>query len=498
MPKQPFSEQGERQELTRAAKLFREDAFDQAQAICARLVKRNKRSVDAMQLLGLIAFKKNEWDKATAYYQKCIAIAPHIARFHYLLAKVDTVRGHLEQAVASFDQALRLDPTDQQTIAWKAIALERKGAYAQAKSLLEPYVAAATETAEMAETFARIELAAERPRAAHDLIGRHLAKADLPELQRQVLLFLQARAVEKMGDADQAFEAYERANRSLKAAFDAAAYKKSVDRLLAAYSAENLGRMPRAKVFAGPVPIFIAGMPRSGTTLIEQIIDAHPKAHGAGEITDMERIEWQLPTLIGSSQPYPECVADLTQRDVDQLSRGYLAAIRRTAPAAKVIVNKSLEIYKHIGLIGLLLPQAKIIHCRRDPLDTCLSCFFSHLMPPRFAYACGLASLGIVYRQYERLMRRWQSIPGLDMLEVNYEEMVADQARVSQRIIDFCGLEWDNRCLRFYESGRVAMTLSYDQVRRPMYDSSIGRAKRFEKHLQPLMRALADVAHEPG
>ena len=144
-----------------------------------------------------------------------------------------------------------------------------------------------------------------------------------------------------------------------------------------------------------------------------------------------------------------------------------------------------------LGLTAVLFPKAAVIHCRRDPRDTCVACFMSNILAERYPYVKDLRHLGLAYRQYERLMDHWRRELDLPMLEVTYEALVDDLEAQARRIIEACGLPWDDRCLRFHESGRVVKTLSYDQVRQPIYRSSIGRYRRYERHLGPLLEALA-------
>lgn len=477
--------------IVKAGQCYKAGDLSQAQELCRGILKRDKRDADAIHLLGLIAFQNGALDKATSYYKKCIDLRPREPRFPYLLAKVSVVQTRLDEALRRLDDALKLDPEYVPALTWKAVVFERSGRYDDARALVAPFVEAGTEDADMAEVYARLELQANRPENALAVISHQLAKSQLRPLSRQVLTFARAKAYEKAGNIDDAFEAYQQANTLLAAHFDPEAYVAQIDELIATFSKEALQTLPRAGNDS-ELPIFIAGMPRSGTTLVDQIIDAHPQVHGAGEITDLETIVSTLAESIGSSLAYPQCITQLTPRSVDGLGRTYLNRVRKLDRASSRIVNKSLENYKHLGVVALLLPKARVIHCRRDPMDTCLSCYLSHLMPGKNPYAADLRHIGLVYRQYERLMLHWQKVLDIPIMDVSYEELIADQERVSREIIEFCGLPWDAQCLAFHASGRVAMTLSYDQVRLPIYSSSVGRWRRFERHLGPLQEALAE------
>ncbi len=200
----------------------------------------------------------------------------------------------------------------------------------------------------------------------------------------------------------------------------------------------------------------------------------------------------EMPLRIESPSAYPACAADLTAEQIQSMSRSYLEEIEALAPRARRITDKALGNFHHLGLVNLLFPAGRVIHCRRDPLDTCLSCYLEPFMRGQCPPACNLRHLGLFYRQYERLMRHWQGVLDVRILEVDYEALVQDQEGMSRRIIEFCGLDWDDACLRFHETARRDRTLSYDQVRRPVYRSSVGRAERFGALLDPLRAALAE------
>jgi tetratricopeptide (TPR) repeat protein len=484
-----MSNTAEQRAISEAADRYQAGDLDAVEALCRPVVQRNRRAVDAWQLLGLAAFNRRRWDDATTSFERCLKLMPDSARFHVLLAKVRTFEGRLDEALAGYDEALRLDPAFADAIAWKAATLERRGDYDAARALLEPRADAIDAHPDMAETMARLELHAGRAEAAAAIIARQLARPDLAPPRRPPLAFLHGRALEKAGRCDDAFAAYVDANATIAQPFDPDAWDAETDALIEIFSPPHVDGLARARTSAEPA-VLIAGMPRSGTTLIEQIIDAHPAAHGGGEIKDLVEIALGLGDLVGSQRPYPECVLDLTPSAAENLGRRYRNRTTRLARKATRIVDKNLDNYRQLGLASLLLPGASIVHVHRDPLDTCWSCFASQLPAATFGWSTDLGHLGRAYRAYERLMTRWRALPDVRILDVEYETLVRDPEPTTRAIIDFCGLDWDDRCLRFFESGRFARTLSYDQVRRPVYDESIGRAQRFVAHLAPLEASL--------
>jgi hypothetical protein len=235
--------------------------------------------------------------------------------------------------------------------------------------------------------------------------------------------------------------------------------------------------------------VFIVGMPRSGTTLVEQILASHPAVFGAGELDDIRQISAALPSLLGSANPYPECLAQAGQSSLTKIADRYLVHLRGLSSDARRITDKMPTNFLHLGLIELLFPQARVIHVIRHPLDTCVSCYFEEFTTTN-SYAYDLEQMGIYYKQYERIMRHWKDVLKIRMLDVRYEELVDNQENICRQMIEFCDLEWDDRVLRFYETKRDVATPSFDQVRQPLYRKSIGRWKNYERHLGPLMRVL--------
>lgn len=469
----------------------------QAEATCRQILSRRKNDLTALQVMGMIAFERGEFADAAVYLQKCLSRQPKDPLLHCNLAKAWAGQGRIGRAIASFDKALRLDKQHADALSGKADLLERRGDYDKARNLLAPRVAAGSEDASMAIVFAKLEQRAGSPSDAIALVERHLAEPDLGSSTRRSLLFVLAKALETSDQFDRAFEAYTQGNSVDARPFDADAYTQKIEHLISTFSAQNLATLPRA-ADRSELPIFAVGMPRTGSTLVERIIDRHPKAHGAGEIGVLPAMIGSLMFELDSYSPYPDCIADLTQEVADRLGRAYLDQLARTGRGALRVVDKLLSNYENLGLISLLVPGARVIDCRRDPLDTCLSCYTQTLSPRKHPYASDLRNLGLVYRQYERLMRHWQDVLDLRMMTVSYEDLVADQEGVSRAILDFAGLEWHDDCLRFHESPRDVMTLSYDQVRRPIYKTSVGRHQHFEAYLGPLKEALGEGGKRIG
>ncbi|MGI9465390.1 MAG: sulfotransferase family protein, partial [Aestuariivirgaceae bacterium] len=231
-------------------------------------------------------------------------------------------------------------------------------------------------------------------------------------------------------------------------------------------------------------PVFIIGMPRAGTTLCEQIIASHREADGVGELDEIKNLASQL-----APQPYPAQVGQLGKNDIGNLAAKYLRRIDSLADRAALrVADKWPTNFLHLGLIAILFPNARIIHCERDPMDTCLSIYAENFSG--VAYSNDLEHIGAFYRQCRRLMAHWSNVLPTPVFNLSYEDMVENQEASTRDLLDFCGLAWDPACLEFHTTKRTVKTTSMQQVRQPIYSRSIGRWKNYERHLGPLRNAL--------
>ena len=227
-------------------------------------------------------------------------------------------------------------------------------------------------------------------------------------------------------------------------------------------------------------------MPRSGTTLTEQILASHPQVHGAGELSALSDVLSDFHAVDDLAK-----LAALDASELDGLARRYRQLAHESVPTdRRYVVDKMPHNFRYIGFIRLLFPQAKVIHCLRDPVDTCLSCYKRYFAGGGVRFAYDLTELGRYYCLYLNLMHHWHSVlPGY-VYDLRYEDLIADQEGQSRRLLEFCGLPWDERCLTFYDSNRLVTTNSYHQVRQPIYRSSVQLWRRFEDHLAPLLDEL--------
>lgn len=439
--------------------------------------------------LGNTLRQQGLYADAKAALAEALRLNPDYAEAHANLGKLLLESGaDREEAAASYRRALALKPDFATAAAGEAGILEKQGEFERAYSRLEPFLRAEVPSVAIALVFASVCRPLGRCGDAITLLGRVLGNEgeQLHVSDCIPLHFALGRLLDAAGEYDRAFAHYQQANDLTDRRLDLQQHIQRNEAIMATYSKAFMAGAPRA-ANDSQRPVFIVGMPRSGTSLVEQILASHAAVFGGGELEEMNRIVAEL----AARALYPQCVESLSSDRLTQLAARYLDYIDGLAgPEAVRVTDKMPSNYLHLGLIRLLFPEARVIHCVRDPLDTCLSCYFQNF-DERLPYTYNLRQLGAYYAHYRRLMDHWRSVLDGPFLELQYEDLVADQEGVSRTLVEFCGLEWDPRCLRFYETRRAVATASYDQVRRPLYNSSVGRWRHYERHLGPLREALA-------
>lgn len=331
------------------------------------------------------------------------------------------------------------------------------------------------------------------------------ASEQLPSLEKEQqaqVLYALFKAYDEIGAYETAFEYASRAAAIKRSAtdYDPSVQKEYFAAIAGYFTPETISRH-EDHGSSSEIPVFIAGFPRSGTTLIEQILHAHPDAAGIGENPAFGKIirdhAKPLPAQGAYIWPYAVPGAENEGLSLRESAIKYLNHIDSLAPGKKRIVNKAITNYIWIGAIHLCFPKAKIIHVVRNPIDCCLSAFTTNFQPGIQPYSYDLNELGAYFAGYMQLMRHWKSIlPGRTILTVRYEDIIADLEGQARRILECLDLPWSKNCLRFYETSRAIKTASALQVRKPLYSSSIGRWRHYERNLLPLITALGDYARE--
>lgn len=318
-----------------------------------------------------------------------------------------------------------------------------------------------------------------------------LNNRDVDPINRVGFHFALGKSYDRLSLWDAAFAHFKAGNDLswcwLKPLFSIEEYTNHTDQEIKNFDSEFLkANQDSVDARAGESLIFVVGMPRSGSTLVEQILASHPYARGGGERNDLPILTTQLASDL--NEPYPSCIRPLDRQAIGDLGGKYLARVSGLFDGRLRLVDKNLFNYLEIGLLSIIFPAAKIIHCRRNALDSCVSCYCMNL---RCQYAHDLRTIGLVYRQYERLMSYWHSVLPGRILDVQYEEMVNEPETQIRRLLAHCELPWHSGCLSPHETKRPINTASATQVNSPINSRSVGRWKYYEKHLGPLIDALS-------
>ena len=518
------------------------------------ILQREPRNADALHLLGVVAHQQGDLKLAISLHERAIGNAPTVATYHYHLGLAHQEMQQFARAAEAFRDAAQLQPGYAEAEHSLGLVLMRLGRVedaveAELRALAgnPQLLAAHTQLGELyrlqgdldaAERHLRnaLELDANHAPAHHTLglalqasnrfdeADLHLRKAialepqagesyynialgkrftaddpdipamtrllDTPNLgrnRRAALHFSLGKAYDDLTNYERAFHHYTEANGLMSSGFPMDQYRAQTRRIMQVYDRPFF--VSRSEYGSrSNLPVFIVGMPRSGTTLVEQILASHPAVRTWGERRDIGRLVAEMSRRLGGATEYPECVTKLTSAGATQMAQAYLDRMP-VDPLTLRAVDKAPLNFRHLGLVALLFPNAKIIHCRRHPLDVCLSCYFQNFRYGH-AYTHEFRILAQFYNEYVRLMEHWRKVLPVPIYDVSYEELVRGPENVSRRMLNFCGLDWNDACLRFYDSARPVHTASHWQVRQPLYRRSLGRWKHYERFLGPLKEAL--------
>jgi len=485
-----------------ARQAFARGDITSALKIAQRLILEDSDNADAHLLLGSIAHFRGLYDDAISSFSCAASLRPQEATILLLIARSLFSRGDLEKALSHLQEAQKIQPLFPDASVLRASIHERQGEYDQAQADIADLVNMGLQLPQLNLIRSTLALRQQQFQKVLEIAGPSLHDPGTSPAIRRQLAFIIGQAYDKLDDVNRAMQVIQLAHRQTPTSFQPDEFKHNIDKMIELFSVSGENALAHS-TNTSELPIFIAGMPRSGTTLVEQIIDAHPIAFGAGELKDIDRMRDDLPRTIGAGIPYPDCLPNLTSNHFDKLAENYLGRLLSLGDdKIQRVINKNLENFRHLGFIALLFPHTRIIHCTRNPLDTCLSIYMNPFHQGMYPFASDLHHLGMVYRQVDRLMNHWRSVLDIPILEVNYETLITNSDQEIRKIIKFCGLPWDNSCLDFHQTGRTVMTLSHHQVSRPVYSSSIGRSQKYAAHLAPLRAALAEndfnkIDHNP-
>ena len=476
--------------------------------------------------LGMLYAAEGDHPRALACFDAALRLAPgdYIIWFNRARSLQQLARG--KDALAAYRNAAAAAARDPERLQQLGVALREAGEFAeaercharalelapdspQAENGLGNVLAMGGDLAAAEQHYRRaIALEPDYAGAFHNLVDvARLTPTDtlwpalmalaeqagsLPPESAAPLQFTLGRVWEGQGDYPRAFRHFEEGNRLKRVSIE---YDEAAQaRFFADFIDSHPAMSRHAQTSGDERPVFIVGMPRSGTSLVEQILASHPAVHGAGETHALRNcLREELPPD-ADDHALPRQLAGLDAAAFARVAARYSRHLDELAPGARRITNKLPGNMVFLGLMHLLYPGARIVHCRREPMDTCLSCY-TKLFTTGHPFSYDLGELGRFYRMYRGLMAGWQRLlPAGAVLEVVYEDLVADVEAGARRLVEYCGLPWDPACLNFHATARPVRTASLAQVRRPIYASSVGRWKRYEQELAPLKEALGSDA----
>jgi tetratricopeptide (TPR) repeat protein len=437
------------------------------------------------------AHRAGWFDDAVAAYRRTIRLRPDDAEVFCNLAMALAALDCVEEADASFRRAIALFPDYAAAYNNLGLLLRERGRIAEAGRAIKRAIKLDPQNLGFYDNLALVRPFAVRDRYFLALKAMARDAAMLPEADRIHLHFSLAKAYEDIGQPAAAFQHLLQGN-ALKrrhVVYDEAEVLGRMERMRQIISADFIAAR-HGSGDPSPRPVFIVGMPRSGTTLLEQILASHPQVFGAGELHLLDRMAGHVRGLLPGTPPFPKMMLAMSATHYRTLAAFYLERLARHAPDAVRITDKMTANFLFCGLIHLALPNATIVHMVRDPIDTCVSCFGTHFIEGQ-GHTYDLAALGRYYRHYRALMAHWhQVLPPGRIVDVQYEDLVADLEGTARRVVAHCGLPWDDRCLDFHRTERTVRTASATQVRRPIYKDSVGRWRGVKDFLGPLLTEL--------
>jgi len=457
-----------------------DNAIEQAREALAL----NPEYVEALNALGNALMTQGDYHQAEDAFRKAYAIQPAHREAGINLAATLQKAGQTSEAVATYRSILEFNPDLAEAENGLGIVLLGQGNSDDATAAFRRATEIKPELAEAWYNLASSddEVSPEETRKIQDILGN----SNINDSQKTNLHFALAELSERHGDTDGAMSNLNEGNR-LRAEefakneiiFDADDLDREISDITAIFSADLLSRM-REFGNQSEVPVFVCGMPRSGTTLVEQIISSHGEAGSVGE----------RQTVGDLVSDFPDGVTELTRERAGELCQLALNRFDVDSDRIKHVIDKSPFSFFYLGLIQVLFPNARVIHCQRNPMDVGLSCYAQNFTA-NHPWSTDLTGIGRYIQAESRMMEHWRSVLDLAILEVRYEDVVADIENQGRRIIDFLGLQWSDACLRFYDNNQTVLTASNWQVRKPLYSSSVGKSNRYGDYLDALKVELS-------
>jgi len=472
-----------------ALRPLRDGDFRAAGALAQAIIRDHPDRPAGYRVMAQIANFRGDQPGAIRWVDQAITRNPRNAPLRISRSQFCHDAGRVQEALDTLD-GVTPDGQLAYKVRWRRmLSLERLGRFDEALQLLGEIPSPRPPAAEA--LLARLEMRQQQPQAARSRLERLLAQPNLPTRVRGDASFQLSRVCDTLGDYDAAFSAAARANHEFAGDFDADAFNAATDELIAYFTPQRFDTLPRGDA-TSDLPVFIIGLPRSGTSLLEQIIDAHPKATGSGERRDPILIAEDVSHVLGGA--FPSCLDAVTDATLSAAGGQYVQMLTSYGFGVSRITNKALGLERIAGLLPLLTPGCRIIFVTRNPLDNLLSIFLHPLRRDRNPWAQSLDDLCVVRNAFDRLRDHWLKVLPCPCLNMTYERLTHDQCGATEDILEFLGLPWDDACMAFHESDRAVMTPSYDQVNTAMNTKAVDRWRNYEDHIAPLLHAFPPEA----
>lgn len=445
---------------------------------------------EAQYGLGDSSEKLNLVQDAVFHYEQAISLRPDYAEAHNNLGNVLNSLDRQKDAVAHFEKGITIRPDFATAHVNLGYTFQTMGRFDDAVSC---FLKAVTIKPDFAEAHRLLSIIGPDQKYIARL-EKYLARPSTSDTDAMHYHFALGNIYESINSFDKVFNHYHAANLIKRKTinYDPKQHSSYIDDLIETYS-RDFFKKNTIRGSDSELPVFIVGMPRSGTTLVEQILSSHPDIYGAGEVSFLENIEKAIPGEFKTKSGYPMCITMLKGSHARDYSAAYLEKLRDYAKQAIRITDKVPDNFLRIGLIKILFPNARIIHCQRNALDTCTSIYLNYFASfQNHQYSFDLAETGQYYLDYERLMAHWYALFPSEIFDIQYENLVMEQETASRKLIEYLGLNWDEECLNFHLNKRTVKTTSNLQVRRSVYKGSIHRWRNYEQHLNPLTATLGE------
>ena len=474
-------------DLQRISNLAQSGKWAEAIAATERWLKPGSHDAEFMRVRAMLEDRAQRFGLAVHWATAAEALASHPDTL-VILGRAAANAGRTDAALVHYRRILEAAPGHPGTRLLMAQALEAAVRTTEASEVLDALRRDITGKdpallLQVQHLTAAVMVHQKQLGEAVELLDKDVLRPGAPDDLVRTALYLRAKACDRLGRYEDAFESAAKANAIGDPQFHPQLYREGVQALMDHWTRATMANFPSSRSDSA-LPVFIAGMPRSGTSLLDQVVDAHAQAAGVGEMAIIEHFARQLEGVWDASQPAPESFGPMRDRAFKNSAAAYIAECQKEAPGVRRVVNKALGNNRIVGLLARLFPKTRVIHAIRDPRDVAVSCFMGGFNNAYYPWTARMEWIATAWDESRRLMEHWKRETDLPILDVRYEDVVTNPGEEFPRFIEFLGLEWDEGCNRFHERKRTVRTLSYDQVNRPLYATSVNRWQHYEKFLK--------------